>query len=43
MRIYKDKVLLLIGGTRLITEAVVHHFLEQGATQLRAYSGDMKV
>lgn len=30
MSIYKDKVLLLIGGTRLINEAVVPHFLEQG-------------
>ena len=37
---YNDKVLLLIGGTRLITEAVVRHFLEQGVGQVRAYSGD---
>ena len=29
--IYKDKVVLLIGGTRLISEAVVNHFLELGA------------
>ena len=40
MTIYNNKVLLLIGGTRLITEAVVRHFLEQGVGQVRAYSGD---
>ncbi len=43
MATYNNKVLLLIGGTRLITEAVVRHFLEQGVGQVRAYSGDMKV
>lgn len=43
MTLINGKVVLLIGGARLITEAVVHHFLEQGATQVRAYSGDMKV
>jgi len=37
---YNNKVLLLIGGTRLITEALVRHFLEQGVGQVRAYSGD---
>ena len=37
---YNNKVLLLIGSTRLITEAVVRHFLEQGVGQVRAYSGD---
>lgn len=37
---YNNKVLLLIGGTRLITEATVHHFMEQGVGQVRAYSGD---
>ncbi len=37
---YNNKVLLLIGGRRLITEAVVGHFLEQGVVQVRAYSGD---
>lgn len=40
MTTYNNKVLLLIGGTRLITEAVVRHFLEQGVGQVRAYSGD---
>lgn len=40
MNIYKNKVLLLIGGTRLITEAAVRHFLDQGVGQVRAYSGD---
>lgn len=33
-------MLLLIGGTCLITEAVVRHFLEQEVGQVRAYSGD---
>ena len=37
---YKNKLVLLIGGTRLITEAVVRHFLEQGVGQVRVYSGD---
>lgn len=37
---YNNKVLLLIGGRRLMTEAVVRHFLEQGVGQVRAYSGD---
>lgn len=35
MTIY-NKVLLLIGGRRLITEAVVRHFLEQEAGQMGA-------
>lgn len=35
-----NKVLLLIGGRSLMTEAVVSHFLEQGVGQVRAYSGD---
>lgn len=30
MSVFNNKVLLLIGGTRLIYEAVVRHFLEQG-------------
>lgn len=41
MNIYNNKVLLVIGGTRLITEAVVRHFLEQGVGQVRAFSGDV--
>lgn len=40
MSIFKDRVVLLIGGRRLITEAMVRHFLEQGVEQVRAYSGD---
>ena len=44
MTIYNNKVLLLIGGTRLITEVVeVRHFLEQGVGQVRAYSGEIMV
>lgn len=34
---YKNKLVLLIGGTRLINEAVVGYFLEQGVGgQVRA-------
>lgn len=40
MTTYNNKVLLLIGGTRLINEAVARHFLEQGVGQVRAYNGD---
>lgn len=40
MTLINGKVVLLIGGTRLITEAVVRHFLEQGVGLLRVYSGD---
>lgn len=40
MTLINGKVVLLIGGALLITEAVVRHFLEKGATQVRAYSGD---
>lgn len=40
MTIYNNRVLLLIGGTRVITEATVRHFLVQGVVQVRAYSGD---
>ena len=40
MTTYNNKALLLIGGTRLINEAVVRHFLEQGVGRVRAYSGD---
>lgn len=40
MTIYNNKVLLLIGGRRLITEATVRNFLKQGVGQVRAYSGD---
>ena len=43
MTLINGKVVLLIGGTRLITEAVVRHFLEKGVGQVSAYSGDMKV
>lgn len=41
MTTYNNKVLLLIGGTRLITETVVRHFLEQGVEQVRAYNGEV--
>ena len=40
MSTYNNKVLLLIGGTRLINEDAVRHFLEQGVGQVRAFSGD---
>ena len=43
MNVFNNKVLLLIGGTRLINEAVAHHFLEQGVGQVRANSGGVKV
>lgn len=33
---YNNKVFLLIGDTRLITEAVVRHFQEQGVGQVCA-------
>ena len=36
-------MLLLIGGTRLINEAVARHFLEQGVGQVLANSGGVKV
>lgn len=38
---YKNKLVLLIGGTRLINEAVMRHFLEQGVEQVRAYNGEV--
>lgn len=40
MTTYKDKPLLLIGGSSLINEEVVRHFLAQGVQQLRLFSGD---
>lgn len=40
MTLINGKVVLLIGGTRLINDAVVRHFLEKGVGQVRAYSGD---
>lgn len=40
MTIYNNKVLLLIGGRRMMTEAVVRHLLELGVEHVRAYSGD---
>ena len=40
MSTYNNKVLLLIGGTRLINKVTVHHFLELGVRQVRAFSGD---
>ena len=40
MSTYINKVLLLIGGTQLISEAAVRLFLEQGVGQVRVFSGD---
>ena len=37
MTTYNNKVLLIIGGTRLIIEAVVRHFLELGVGQVDRY------
>lgn len=43
MSTFNNKVILLIGGTRLVNEAEEHHFMEQGAGQVRAYSGDRTI